>query len=95
MQRRIFALVLVASVSCAYVFPSRGFVTSRLSNRRSSDFFKTERSIAICPVSDLVGIRGGMQIFVKTISGNTLTMEVEPDESVQSLKSKIEKKEGK
>jgi hypothetical protein len=47
-----------------------------------------------CSVSKLVDIRGGMQVFVKTVSGNTLTMEVEPDESVHNLKNKIEKKEG-
>lgn len=48
----------------------------------------------LCSVSKLVDIRGGMQVFVKTVSGNTLTVEVEPDESVHSLKNKIEKKEG-
>lgn len=41
-----------------------------------------------------LSIRGGMQVFVKTLSGSTVTVEVEPDESIDSLKSKIEKKEG-
>ncbi len=42
----------------------------------------------------IVGIRGGMQVFVKTLSGKTISVEVEPDESVESLKSKIQAKEG-
>ena len=39
-------------------------------------------------------LRGGMQIFVKTLTGKTLTAEVEPSDTVQSLKTKIMAKEG-
>jgi hypothetical protein len=39
-------------------------------------------------------IRGGMQVFVKTLTGKTITVECEPDESVESFKSKIMDKEG-
>ena len=39
-------------------------------------------------------LRGGMQIFVKTLTGKTITVEVEPSDTVQSLKAKIEAKEG-
>lgn len=35
-----------------------------------------------------------MQVFVKTFSGKTLTMEVEPDESIESVKNKLQDKEG-
>lgn len=35
-----------------------------------------------------------MQVFVKTLSGKTISVDVEPDESVESLKSKIQEKEG-
>lgn len=35
-----------------------------------------------------------MQIFVKTISGRTATLNVEPTESVASVKAKIQEKEG-
>ena len=36
-----------------------------------------------------------MQIFVKTIMGKTLTLEVEQDEAIEEIKLKIEDKEGR
>ena len=35
-----------------------------------------------------------MQIFVKTLTGKTITLEVEPTDSIQNLKAKIQDKEG-
>lgn len=35
-----------------------------------------------------------MQIFVKTLSGKTITLEVEPNDTVEKVKSKIQDKEG-
>ena len=35
-----------------------------------------------------------MQIFIKTLTGKTVTLEVEASESVQSIKQKIQDKEG-
>jgi len=35
-----------------------------------------------------------MQIFVKTLSGKTMTLDAEPSDSVESIKSKIQDKEG-
>jgi ubiquitin len=42
----------------------------------------------------MLSIRGGMQVFVKTLTGKTISVDVEPDESVESLKAKIQEKEG-
>ncbi|EZG89017.1 ubiquitin-60S ribosomal protein L40 [Gregarina niphandrodes] len=35
-----------------------------------------------------------MQIFVKTLTGKTLTLEVEPTDSIETVKAKIQDKEG-
>ena len=45
-------------------------------------------------LSKVLGLRGGMQVFVKTLTGKTISVECEPDESIESLKAKIMEKEG-
>ena len=35
-----------------------------------------------------------MQIFVKTLTGKTISLEVEPSDTIQNMKSKIQDKEG-
>merc|ERR1711975_40854 len=37
---------------------------------------------------------GGMQIFVKTLTGNTITLDVESSDNIQAVKQKIHDKEG-
>jgi len=39
-------------------------------------------------------LRGGFQIFVKTLTGRTVTVETEASESVENIKAKIQDKEG-
>jgi ubiquitin C len=39
-------------------------------------------------------LRGGMQIFVKTLTGKTITLEVEANDSIEAVKAKIQDKEG-
>jgi len=35
-----------------------------------------------------------MQIFVKTLTGKTITLEVEPNDTIETIKAKIQEKDG-
>ena len=37
-------------------------------------------------------LRGAMQIFVKTLTGKTITLEVEPSDTIENVKAEIQDK---
>ena len=42
----------------------------------------------------MLRLKGGMQIFVKTLTGKTITLDVEATDKIIDIKSKIKDKEG-
>lgn len=55
---------------------------------------KTKRTIVMLLLTLLAVNAEAMQIFVKTWTGKTITLEVESSDSIQQVKQKIEDKEG-
>ena len=47
-----------------------------------------------CTIHLVLRLRGGMQIFVKTLTGKTITLEVECSDTIRSVKVKIQMREG-
>lgn len=51
--------------------------------------------LAVCMTAALCGTAwGAQQIFVKTLTGKTITLEVEPGDTIAAVKTKIQEREG-
>jgi hypothetical protein len=63
--------------------------------KQPSSYTESRGSRFSWTLKKLLKMRGGMQVFVKTLTGKTISVDCEPDESIESLKAKINEKEGK
>jgi len=92
LQFNIMLILLIVSLLFSFEFvESVGWGRSQIP---FGSFGAKSALVSPSSVEKVLKFRGGMQVFVKTLSGKTISVDVEPDESVESLKAKIREKEG-
>mmetsp|Transcript_21059 Transcript_21059/g.45651 ORF Transcript_21059/g.45651 Transcript_21059/m.45651 type:complete len:287 (+) Transcript_21059:100-960(+) len=86
---------MVSSKSCLVLASSLLLSQSCTGNRLP--FLGSSSRALVRPSSALttaLDLRGGMQLFVKTLTGKTVSIEIEEGESIEDVKAKIAEKEG-
>jgi len=84
-SNRAKSILLLSLVASSIVSNVKG-----TNNSINQHFLLPKPSIS----NTLFQLRGGMQLFVKTLTGKTVTIDVEEGESIEDVKAKIAEKEG-
>ena len=90
----LIVVTLLLTLTTATFHGASPFVTRTMVMAVKSDPTVATAATTAVDMNKILGLRGGMQVFVKTLSGKTISVECEPDESIESLKEKIMAKEG-